>query len=267
MIDALVTNIRLFLLVFFRIIAMVEVAPLLSSSSFPQVAKIGLSFFTAATVFPYVLKYGYAIPANPVDYVFLVLGEVAIGLLIGFLLLLIFSAFQLAGQFFSLQMGFGASEVFDPLSQVEIPLMGQFLNLVAMLVFIAISGTGKFLLVGVLHSFQHLRAVDLVTHKEAVIQLLVSGLSGLFQSALVISFPILGTLLLVSVAMGLLAKAAPQIDVLTMGFPVSIGVSFLILFATLPFLMTAFERIIDGSFQTIEGFIMNVGAAAVRTGK
>jgi flagellar biosynthetic protein FliR len=259
MIEAMVTNIRLFLLVFFRVIAMIEVAPLLSSSSIPQMAKIGLAFFTASTVFPWVLQSGYTIPANPVDYFFLVLGEVAIGLLIGFLLLLIFSAFQLAGQFFSLQMGFGASEVFDPLSQVEVPLMGEFLNLIAMLVFIAISGTGKFLLVGVLRSFQHLRAVDLVTHKEAIISLLVSGLGGLFQSALTISFPILGTLLLVSIVMGLLAKAAPQMDVLTMGFPVSIAVSFIILFATLPFLMTAFERIIDGSFQTIEGFVMGAG--------
>ena len=112
------------------------------------------------------------------DYFFLVLGEIAIGLLIGFLLLLIFSAFQLAGQFFSLQMGFGASEVFDPLSQVEIPLMGEFLNLIAMLVFITISGTGKFLLVGVHESFQHLRAVDLVTHRDGIIPLLVNGLGG-----------------------------------------------------------------------------------------
>ncbi len=259
MIEALVTNIRLFLLVFFRIIAMVEVTPLLSSSSIPQVAKIGLSFFAAATVFPSVLASGYTIPANAVEYFFLVLGEVAIGLLIGFLLLLIFSAFQLAGQFFSLQMGFSAAEVFDPLSQVEIPLMGQFLNLIAMLVFIAISGTGKFLLVGILGSFQHLRAVDLVLHRDSVIQLLVNGLGGLFQSALIISFPILGTLILVSIVMGLLAKAAPQMDVLTMGFPLSIGVSFLVLFATLPFLMSVFERIIDGSFQTLQGFIRGAG--------
>ena len=83
------------------------------------------------------------------DYGLLVLGEVGIGLLIGFLLNLIFSAFQLAGQFFSLQMGFSASEVFDPLSQVEIPLMGEFLNLIAMLVFLTTSGMSKFLLVGV----------------------------------------------------------------------------------------------------------------------
>jgi flagellar biosynthetic protein FliR len=260
MIEALATNIQLFLLVFFRIIAMVELAPLFSSTSIPQLAKIGMSLFVSASVFPGVLASHYAIPENAVDYALLVLGEVAIGLLIGFLLNLIFSAFQLAGQFFSLQMGFGASEVFDPLSQVEIPLMGEFLNLIAMLVFIAISGTGKFLLVGVMRSFEYLRAVDLVTHREGIVQLLISGLGGLFQSALVISFPILGTLLLVSIVMGLLARAAPQMDVLTMGFPVSIGVAFIVLFATLPLLMTAMERIIDGSFQTLGTFIAGAGS-------
>jgi flagellar biosynthetic protein FliR len=64
----------------------------------------------------------------------------------------------------------------------------------------------------------------------------------------------------VSIVMGLMAKAAPQMDVLTMGFPLSIGVSFILLFATLPFLMTAFERIIDGGFQTIGSFIAGAGS-------
>jgi flagellar biosynthesis protein FliR len=260
MIEAMVGNTRLFLLIFFRIIAMVELAPLISSSSIPQIAKIGLSLFLAATVFPGVLASHYAIPEAWIDYGLLVLGEVAIGLLLGFLLNLIFSSFQLAGQLFSLQMGFSASEVFDPLSQVEIPLMGEFLNIIAMLVFITTSGMQKFLLVGVQQSFQYLRAVDLVTHREGIITLLINGLSGLFQSALTIAFPILGTLLLVSIVMGLMAKAAPQMDVLSMGFPVSIAVSFLILFATLPILMTAMERIIDGSFQSLSGFIRTAGA-------
>jgi flagellar biosynthesis protein FliR len=262
MIEALVTNIRLFLLVFFRIVAMVEVAPLLSSSTIPQVAKIGLSLFAAVTVFPSALAQRYPIPGNIVDYALLALGEVAIGLLIGFLLLLVFSAFQVAGQFFSLHMGFGASEVFDPLSQVEIPLIGEFLNLVAMLVLISISGLGKFFLVGVLGSFQSLRAVDLVGGQEPILRVLVQGLGGLFLNALTISFPILGTLLLVSVTMGLLAKASPQMDVLTMGFPLSIGVSFILLFAGLPLLMTAFGRIVDGGYETIAGLLRGLARGA-----
>jgi len=260
MIEALVTNIRLYLLVFFRIIALIELAPLVSSSSIPQLAKIGMAFFVSASVFPGVLAAHPAIPTGALDYGLLVLGEVGIGLLIGFLLNIIFAGFQLAGQLFSLQMGFSASEVFDPLSQVEIPLMGEFLNLVAMLVFITTTGMTKFLLVGVQRSFQYLTAMDLVTHREGIIALLINGLVGLFQSALTIAFPILGTLLLVSVALGLLARAAPQMDILTMGFPVSIGVSFLLLFSTMPFLMTAMERIIDGSFQSLSGFISTAGS-------
>jgi len=260
MIESLVTNIRLFLLIFFRIIAMIELAPLVSSSSIPQLAKIGMAFFVSASVFPSVLAGHPPIPTGALEYGLTVLGEVAIGLLLGFLLNLIFAGFQLAGQLFSLQMGFSASEVFDPLSQVEIPLMGEFLNLVAMLVFLTTGGMTKFLLVGVEKSFRYLTAMDLVTHRVGIISLLINGLGGLFQSALTISFPILGTLLLVSVAMGLLARAAPQMDILTMGFPVSIGVSFLLLFATMPFLMTSMERIIDGSFQSLSGFITTAGS-------
>ncbi len=160
------------------------------------------------------------------------------------------------------EMGFGASEVFDPLAQVEIPLMGEFLNIIAMLVFITTLGMQKFFLVGVQRSFEALRAVDLVTHRDAIMQLLISGLAGLFTQALTISFPILGTLLLVSIVMGLLAKAAPQMDVLSMGFPLSIGVAFIVLLGTLPFLMTTMERIIDGSFQTLSGFINGAGSVA-----
>jgi len=260
MIEALVTHIRLFLLIFFRIIAMLELAPLFSSSSIPQVAKVGMSMFIAGIVFPTVLAAGYPIPEDFVEYALLVLGEVVIGLLIGFILNLIFSAFQLAGQFFSLQMGFSASEVFDPLSQVEIPLMGEFLNLIAMLVFITNQGMQKFLLVGVQTSFQHLRAIDLVTNHAGLIAVLISGLAGLFESALTISFPILGTLLLVSIAMGLMAKAAPQMDVLSMGFPVSIGVSFLLLYAIMPLLMNSMAGIIDGSFNSLSSLILKMGS-------
>jgi flagellar biosynthetic protein FliR len=260
MIETLVTNIRLFLLIFFRIIALVELAPLISSSSIPQLAKIGMAFFVSAAVFPSVLAGHPAIPTGALDYGLLVLGEVGIGLLLGFLLNLIFGAFQLAGELFSLQMGFSASMVFDPQSQVEVPLMGEFLNLVAMLVFITTGGMTKFLLVGVERSFRYLTAMDLVTHREGIMSLLINGLVGLFQSALTIAFPILGTLLLVSIALGLLARAAPQMDILTMGFPISIGVSFILLFATMPFLMTAMERIIDGSFQSLSGFITTAGS-------
>ncbi len=261
MIESLVTNFQLFLLIIFRMIALFETAPLFSTSTIPQTAKIGFAFFTAVGVFPWVLKAGYPIPSGPVEYFLLVAGEVMLGLILGFMLQMIFAAFQTAGQFFSLQMGFGASEVFDPLAQVEIPLMGEFLNLVAMLVFVVMSGTGKLLLLGVARSFESIRAVDLALGKDGIMQILIRGLSGMFVTAITISFPILGTLILVSITMGLLAKAAPQMDVLTMGFPLSIGVAFVLIYAGLPFLMTAMERVIDASFGSLGTLIQGLGGA------
>ena len=170
-----------------------------------------------------------------------------------------------AGQFFSLQMGFGASEVYDPLAQIEVPLMGQFLNLVGMLTFLVISGAQKLMLVGVYRSFQALRAVDLVLGRQVLFPYLVRSLGQLFMQALTISFPILGTLVLVYVTMGLLAKAAPQMNLLLMGFPIAIGTAFIILILLMPLLVGTFSRLIDGGFDTLATIIQGIRTQSLQS--
>ena len=81
--------------------------------------------------------------------------------------------------------------------------------------------------------------------------MMLGSLPSLFETALLISFPILGTLLLVSISMGLLAKAAPQMNLLTMGFPITISVAFVVLFLTLPFLTEAMAAIVHQIFDSI----------------
>lgn len=249
--DFIVQNSQLFLLIFVRILAMVELAPLLSSGGVPQIAKVGLSFFVAVVVFPSVHAAGYPIPSNTLEYILLLIGESLIGIIIAFFLVIIYSAFNMAGEFFSLQMGFGASQVFDPLAQIEIPIMGQFVNSIAMFIFIIVGGFQKLFLYGVLGSFRSVRAIDFVIHRDAIFQMMLGSLPSLFETALLISFPILGTLLLVSISMGLLAKAAPQMNLLTMGFPITISVAFVVLFLTLPFLTEAMAAIVHQSFDSI----------------
>ena len=241
---------------------MVEITPLISSTAIPQVAKIGLSFFLATLILPGVVESGYALPSQPLHYFLLVLGEALIGIIIGFFLVLIFAVFQLAGQFFSLQMGFGASQVFDPLGQIEIPLMGQFFNIVAMFVFISAGGLYKFVMTGVYHSFQVIKVFDLVSGRQPLLDFFTGSLARLFESSLTIAFPILGTLFVVSVTMGLLAKAAPQMNLLMMGFPIAIGVAFLVLLMVLPLMMNTFSRIIDMGFDSLAGLINDMKGAA-----
>ncbi len=256
----LVGDAQVFLLIFARIAALVLAAPLTSSSSIPNLAKMGLALLAATLVFPGVQTAGYPIPENGLAYALLVAGEAMVGLVMAFFLVIVYAIFQLAGQMFSLQMGFGASQVFDPLAQIEIPIMGQFLNIVAMFVFVTVSGFQRIFLIGVDRSFRVFRAVDLVAIREDIVTEVVGRLSRLFEQALIISFPILGTLVLVYVAMGLIAKAAPQMNLLILGFPISIGVTFLVIFVAMPFVVEAFDRVIEEGFMLLLRVFANEGA-------
>ena len=278
-----------FLLIAARAIAMIETAPLLSSEAIPQVAKLALAGFTAFAVLPTAAVFAVEgtaagaagvggvgavmIPGaegiaflsdlryEPFSFRFLLLliGEGIIGIIIGFFLTIIFAAFSTAGQFFSLQMGFGASETFDPLAQVENPLMGQYLYLVSTLIFLVVDGFRELFLGGFWRSVQSINIMALVEGREPVVSMIASGLSRLFLDAMVISLPILGTLFLVSLTTGLISKAAPQINILSEGFPISITTAFLLIFASLPFMTEAFARVIDSGFASIQSLYAQIG--------
>jgi len=251
MLADLVLNAQLFFLIGARVLAIVETAPLLSSDSVPQMAKVALAGFAAFAVFPWVKDAGYPIPDSGTAYALLVLGEAAIGLIIGFFLTVFYAAFMMAGQLFSLQMGFGASEPFDTLAQIEIPLVGQFLNLAAMFVMVTTGGMRTLFLTGVRGSFMAMRAVDLASRRENLLGYVIRSGSDLFVQALILSMPILGALFIISVVTGLLSKAAPQMNLLTEGFPLSIMTAFLLIVASMPFMMEAFSRLISNGFGMI----------------
>lgn len=267
MIDAVAASSQLFLLAFARVFALLATAPLISSRSIPALARVGLALMVTALVFPGLAAGGYPIPDTGLAYVLLLVGEAMVGIITGFFLVLVFATFQLAGQMFSLQMGFGASQVFDPLSQIQIPLMGQFLNIVAMLIFVNTAGFVKLFLVGIHRSFERMRAVDLVLIHEDIGRQVMMRLSGLFQDALVIAFPILGTLVLVYVTMGLLAKAAPQMNLLVLGFPISIGITFVVLLVGMPFLAEAMDEIITDGFELIQAMFNAAADAEAAAGQ
>jgi flagellar biosynthetic protein FliR len=279
--NAVLQNILLFgpvfLLIAARAFAMIQVAPLLSSDAIPQVAKIALAGLATFAVLPTAEVFFagntssgmVTLPGGTLSdlryeifslrFLLLLVGEAIIGIIIGFYMTVIFAAFSTAGQFFSLQMGFGASETFDPLSQIENPLMGQYLNLVSMIVFVTIGGFHQLFLGGFWRSVQTINIISLIEGTEPVITMMVSGLSRLFLDAIVISLPILGTLFLTSLTTGLISKAAPQINILSEGFPISISVAFIMIIAALPFMIDAFTHVIDSGFRNIETLYIQIG--------
>lgn len=258
MLEEIVNNAPYFLLVAVRCLALIFTTPLLSSSAVSRVAKIALAGCVSFIIFPTVYNAPYDFAPYSLEYILFLLGEALIGIITGLFVSCIFAAFSSAGQFFSLQMGFSAAEAYDALAQVENPLMGQFFNLCAMLCFIQIDGFKTLFLGGIFRSFEALSAYSFVLHKDSFMTFIAGSLSDLFFSALMIALPMIGTLFIINVTMGLLSKAAPQMNLLSEGLPITILSSFLLLTLLIPKLVNYFIGFIQSSFGDFQNLFAQI---------
>lgn len=263
MLDEILSQAPVFLLIFARIFAMLLVLPMFSMRSASRVAKVALAGYIAFFIFgtcdlSYYLPYIAQDGSFSMEYFLILIGEVLIGIILGFFITMIFSAFSTAGQFLAFQMGFSAASSYDSLSQVENPLMGQFFNLIAMLVFMQTHWFQKLFLQGLVTSFSSLNAISIVQSTESIVKFVISGLSSLFVDALVISLPVMGSLFLISICTGLLTKAAPQMNLLSEGFPIMIMLAFVIIAFILPDMIDFFIRSFEKGFADLFDFFKNV---------
>lgn len=263
MFDNILNNAPIFLLIFARCFSMLLVLPMFSMRAVSRVAKVAfagyLAFFVFGTVdlsfyLPYIKDDG----TFSMEYFLILTGEVLIGVILGFFISMIFAAFSSAGQFLAFQMGISAASSYDSLSQVENPLMGQFFNLIAMLVFMQTHWFQKLFLNGLVTSFSSLNSISIVNSTQSIVKFVLSGLVGLFADALIISLPVMGSLFLVSVCTGLLTKAAPQMNLLSEGFPIMIMLAFFIIAFVLPDMIDFFIRCFEKGFADLFDFFKNV---------
>lgn len=264
MLDSILLKAPYFLLVYARCFTMIITLPLFSMRSVPRVAKLALSFYMAFMMFSGVdfSVYESVVTENQafsVQYLLLVLGEGLIGVIMGFFIQIIFAAFSTAGQLFAFQMGFSAASAYDALSQVENPLMGQYLNFIAMLVFLQNRWFQKIFISGLMGSFKALSAYSIATGTESVSRFMLKGLTNLFADALIIALPVMGTLLLVSIATGLLSKAAPQMNLLSEGFPVMILLAFFLILNMLPAMSDFFTRSFNQGLKDLTDLFAALG--------
>lgn len=267
MLDSILVKAPQFLLIFIRCFALVMTLPLFSMRAVPRRAKVALAGYMAFFILPSVDfgAYGTFLGDNEAfsyEFVFLAIGEGLIGIIIGFYIQIIFAAFSTAGQFFAFQMGFSAASAYDALSQVENPLMGQYLNLVSMLIFMQTQWFQKLFLGGLVSSFDTVSAFSIVTGQERIARFMLSGLTKLFADALIISLPIMGTLMLITVCTGLLSKAAPQMNLLSEGFPIMILLAFFLIASVFPALCDFFVRSFNSGFGELTKFMTALGGGS-----
>ena len=231
---------HIFLLILLRVSTLLIVAPIFGHRLFLARAKVGLAVMVSMVVFP--LVDGFDVPEGFFPYAVMMVGEVILGLVLGYVVLLLFIGVQFAGQLAGLQMGFGIVNVIDPQSHDQISIIGQFLNILAILMVLTLDGH-HIILNGLLGSFE---AVPLggVVLQASIAHKLIALSSEVFVIAIKISAPILVALFLISTAMGVLARTVPQMNVFIVGFPVQLAVGLSVLVATLPLFQIIVERAI-----------------------
>lgn len=248
---------QVFLLIMMRMSSMFVIAPFFASGIIPFRTKALLAFFVTLVIFPVVAAKGYRIPPDMGSYYILVIQEVAIGLIIGFMVTVIFAAFQLSGQFFAVQIGFGINEVLDPIGQVSVPLIGQFKNLIGILVFLAING--HHMMIHAIYRSYELAPIINMSKKMSgsLLQSMLHSFSGMFVVAMKIALPVVATIFLISVSMGVLAKAAPQMNIMMLGFPFKIAVAFGILFLITPLVIRIMHVSLERTFGFLSKLLLN----------
>ena len=221
------------ILVFIRIGAILIMAPLFGSRNVPLQLKAGLSLVLAMVIFPVAGFQEVYLTGIP-SLVTAMVGEVLIGVIIGFTARLIFSAVQLAGQLIGFQMGFGIVNVIDPQTSTQFSIVAQFQNIMTLLIFLALDAHYWFIL-AISSSFELIPPLGFC-FTNSLMEAIVSLSCDMFVIAAKVAAPVIAVLLFTSVALGLIARTVPQMNIFIVGFPIKIAIGLLGVGLSLPLL-------------------------------
>lgn len=248
-----------FLLIFVRVTSFFLMMPLFSYRSIPATFKIGFGFFLAWIMF-------YTIDAPVLEingaYFLLIMKEALVGLFVGFIAYLILSAIQIAGGFIDFQMGFAIANVIDPQTGAQSPLTGQYFYIISLLFLLSVNGH-HLLIDGIYYSYQFV-PIDqawIPIGNEDMVEFVLKSFSSMFMIALQMALPIVGSIFLVDVALGIVARTVPQLNVFVVGIPLKIGVSFIVIVAVMAVMMGVVSQLFENMLVTMRGLMELIGGS------
>lgn len=240
-----------FLWPFIRILGLMIAAPLFGNQRFPVRMRVGLALVITIIVAP-TLSPLPAVAPDSLEGLGIFAQQLLIGLAMGFAVRLMFTAVEMAGELIGMQMGLGFAVFFDPQNSGQTPVVGQFLGLVATLAFLAANGH-LLVLSALVDSFRVMPIA--VTSVDPGVWKMIAGWGGkIFYSALLLALPVITALLTASLALGILTRAAPQLNVFAVGFPITLSIGFGALLLSLPYFAPVFERLLRDSVELMLSF-------------
>lgn len=230
-----------FLLIFVRVGAFFIVMPVFGGTNTPRMVKIGLSFLLALLLLPLVTAPSLPETGGLISFALVVIKETIVGIMMGLVCVFILQSIAIAGQLFDMHIGFMMTNFFDPTSGSLVTLLSKFLYLLAITLFLNMNGH-HMVITGLFKSFQMVPLAGAVFKGDTAL-LLIRFFAGMFTMAVQICLPVIAVAMIIDVALGIVGKTAPQLNVFMLGFAIKIGMGMATLIVMLPLLGTVFHSI------------------------
>jgi flagellar biosynthetic protein FliR len=246
--DQVLSQTALFIWPLMRISAMFVSVPLFSIRAVPARVRLILSVAITLVVMP-------LLPPLPAVEMFsytgfmMALTQIMIGLTSGFILQMVFAAVVFAGQGVALSMGLGFSTMVDPQSGQQVPVIAQLYTILTTLIFISLDGH-LLLIQMLLDSFKTL-PIGIDGIDKAGIWSILAWSSRMFAGGLLLAMPLIASLLLINIIFGVASRAAPQLQIFSVGFPVTLMLGMLLVWKTLPDVLDQFSGILTEAYDFI----------------
>lgn len=219
---------------YLRIFGMMIADPFFSSRSIPVRVRVGLSILLVLLVAPNLQPLPH-IPVVSPQGILIALKELLIGVSLGFTVRLIFTGMEMAGHLSGLQMGLGFATFYDPQHATSTPVVAQLLSLFMLLVFLAFDGH-LVVLRALLESYAQL-PIGPAPPGAGGLKLMADYGAFVFRAGVMLSLPVLAALLVTNLAIGVMTRAAPQLNVFAIGFPLTLAIGAGALYLSLPYLV------------------------------
>lgn len=235
---------------FLRMLALFMAAPIFSDRAVPMRLKLGLGICFAILVAP-TLPAQQQIPLDSTQAIGLAVQQIMIGLSLGFVVRLTMAAIEMAGELIGLQMGLSFAGFFNPQNQGDGTAVGSWLGVVAMLIFLSING--HLLMIHALAESFRLFPIGGATLPMGEVQKVLALGAEMFSLGLHLALPFVAILLIVNLALGVMMRVAPQLNLMSVGMPATITVGFASLFLMLPYLEQPITRALQRSVSALLG--------------
>lgn len=247
--DIALRQIEIYSIIFFRVSGIIFMMPFFGSENVPRLVRIGLSLVITAVLVPTLNIDSVVLPESLVSYVVVLFKELLVGMALGYIAMLIFHGIQFAGGLVGFQMGLRIGNVIDPMSEEQISVIGTVQNLLAVLIYVSLFWD-HFLFKAMAASFSVIPIAGVVLEGPMATEL-IRMTGQVFVIALKMGAPLLAALFLADVALGFIARTAPQINVFIIGFPVKVGLGIILLGISLPFFTYVFTKLVAGMENNI----------------